>query len=249
MALNLDNLSDRDRDAVVEPLTTAAFHLHNLFFQSNTLSGYAFFDVSGKIMNKFADRYEDVNNGLEGLQMRTPKDPQEPLHAVRVAPNHLWGRAIDPLELAPLHKRIVEFTKQTAAILGVTSFTRLGLRGEYYAPADLSSPEVRALAAAIVGPSLQGDVGDLRNSIEFDVWFKGSTSQLGQRVSMKTIKITRPARDPGDYPLDGIVLDVDIFDDNKSPITEMDRFLSAAGHQRDDIFKTTLARVLSEIKR
>lgn len=188
------------------------FLLHNLYFQANTIHGYRFFDDSGRILNSFADFYEEVGNGLDGVKLSLPKPDSNMPWAIRVDSQRIWFQYLNPDSLQESLRQIVGLVRDIARILEVQRHSRLGLRCEYYFPTPRDSVLTQQLGRTFVGELLASELDLAPNDSEFQVIVRGNVKGTNATVNIRSARVTEAPKNAGDFEEDCIIVDIDAFE-------------------------------------
>ncbi len=217
--------------------------LRKAFVQANTIKGYRYLDLSGVVLNKIGERYNQGGIDPDGCLLTDPKDSKDP-RSIRFTANRIWLH-YEPIEsLAHVIDTAPEWIESIAKEFLVTRFSRLGLRVEYFAPcADIvrASAELSKKISGDIFQSAISEVGDRDDAdVEYRVRVPLDNLTVGIRVA--TQKIARPPQTALDYPSDGLVFDMDIYRKRKPPDgiprAETRGFLKAASDKASDLLGT-----------
>jgi hypothetical protein len=212
---------------------SSPFSLINVFVQANTIKGNRYIDDAGKILNKYAEDYTDKEVGLSGLLLGRPKNSEKLPYNIRVDLVRIWMQFHSPSEVSQTLPKASEIVREISDIIGVTHFSRLGLRAVYFLPISLEHPVIRKFADMALGTSMRNEMNRMGGELQFETTIRGTSRDLSLLIGARTIKVPDEPK-PGDFPTDGVAFDVDAYDTGVLDVARMRRFLLTA---RDAIEK------------
>ncbi|HZU11773.1 MAG TPA: hypothetical protein VFB58_02960 [Chloroflexota bacterium] len=102
----------------------------SVFFQANTVKGYRFWDEAGLLANKYVERFRRIDYGSipHTLTCAVPADPADWLTELRVSPHSIWLSYRAHVPWVTVRQETSGQVDWIARAIGVTQFSRLGLR-------------------------------------------------------------------------------------------------------------------------
>lgn len=211
--------------------------LFKVFVQANTIKGWRYLDDAGRIMNEFADQFDDMNVGLQGLVM---KSPGAVVDEARVSPRDMWIGFAKPATVQYVQDQANRFIASVSDIIGVESYSRMGVRFQYIREvADLASA-LPHLATSVLGPELLNigqSVKAFDGTIEVAV-----PGDLHARVQITPVRTVDPTADPA-LPAQGLMVDADVSRSATMNRTEARRVLQAAVAWAEEDMRALAERV------
>lgn len=205
-----------------ESNATASIVLVKAFVQANTLKGWRYLDLAGSVMNHYTDTFVDMNVGLQGLGMRNPAAVMD---EARVTPHEIWVGFTRPATLGFVTDKSWNFIATVAEMLGIQTFSRLGLRLQYVLgdPADARSI---ARAAGLIFGGLWTGLGDPES---FGAMMQVRAGQdLSAAIRIDPVKLAEGAKEDAALPKDGFNFDADVFRTGTLQVISLRPFLRAA---------------------
>ncbi len=199
-----------------------------MYFQATTKHGFRFYDESGKILNKYVEDFDEYANGMDGIRLARPKSSKGKPHAIRVDSQRIWLQFLAPASLSEAGSLILPFIRDISKILGVEEYSRFGLRVEYYASAQLNTPEIADIARKALGSAFHSDLDAIQERVEFVASYRGMSKGLGTIVIFRSMRITRPPKELADYPADGLLFDVDSYVNDVDGLSGLPQFIGTA---------------------
>jgi hypothetical protein len=207
--------------------------LHQAFVQARLVKGYRFLDLSGVVLNRIGELYEEMNISPGGgilSKRRNPKDP----YAIRFSADVIWLHYAPVGSLEYLVDTASEWVNSIARDIEVKDFQSLGLRSQYFVRSRDIIKSSTLLGKRISGEMLQGVIADVSEARDVGVEYvvRVPIKKFIGVVRANTIRILREAGEPVEYPSDGLCFDVDIYwrrkEPNLIPRAETKGFIRAA---------------------
>jgi len=192
--------------------------LHQAFVQARLAKGYRFLDLSGIVLNRLGELYEEINISPAGGVLSKRRNSKDP-YAVRFSTEVIWLRYVPLESLEYVVDTASDWINSIARDIEVKNFKTLGLRSQYFVKSTHIIKSATLLAKRISGEALQSiitDVGESRDvGIEYVV--RVPINKFIAVVRANAIRILRVAEESIDYPSDGLCFDVDIYWQRKEP--------------------------------
>jgi hypothetical protein len=207
------------------------FEIHAVYIQVNTVKGNRYLDDAGKIMNRYSEDYEETNVDLRGLRFSTPRDSESLLpYQLTVDSSKIWMTYSHPARILTQATQILSIVRDISQEIGVSSYSRLGLRVQYFWPLELESPLISTFASRSLGESLQPRLQQMSGPIEFITQVRGQEAGTGltSMVRVQTVRIARPPANLAEFSENGVMFDVDVVSDTVSRIDALRPFLGSA---------------------
>jgi hypothetical protein len=226
--------------------------LHQAFVQARLAKGYRFLDLSGIVLNRLGELYEEINIGPGGGVLSKRKNPRDP-YAIQFSPDVIWLRYAPLESLEYLVDTANEWISSIARDIEVKNFQTLGLRSQHFVKSADIIKSSTLLAKRIFCDPLQGiiaDVGEARDA-GFRYMVRVPAGKFVAVVRMNTVRILRAAVEPFDYPSDGLCFDVDIYwrrkEPNLIPRAETKDFLRSAADQTYDLLAKIGYKLMEDV--
>ena len=226
-----------------ESAATPRWELKTAFAQGNFYKGYRYLDLAGVVLNRVGEEFRDRVVGADGTTLLTRLDSQPP-RAVRFSTESVWLHFLPIDSLATIRTTASQWIQSIAKDLEVTEFTRVGVRAQFFLPREdiVSAANVlRRMIPFSLKDSGEMKVPDRPDDAEFLCSTRFSVGRDVVRVAIQTIHITRPAENPGDYPGDGLLLDIDAY--RRTPDTPRLRRGDVTG-----VIGTEVGRILAALQ-
>jgi len=194
-----------------------------VFFQADTVKGYRFWDETGLIANKYADRFQIINYGnVQGtLTCAAPRDHGDHLTELRISPYNIWLAYGPRVSWVTVRQETAKEVDWIARAIGVTQFSRLGLRTSLLWPGDDQDQITDLLITRILHTEEKhwSTLGNVTGG-NFILFF--TSSRLAGRLEISPVmnvrreeRVTLPGQDvtlppAGVEPLPDFALNVDI---------------------------------------
>lgn len=214
------------------------WQLHTAYVQANTIKGYRYLDLSGVVLNRIGEHYNEVGIDLSGGTLSKPKDDLLP-RAIRFSSGHIWLHYSEPESLAQVVDSAPEWIRGIAENLEVTKFSRLGLRIVYFLPSKDWHEDTQGLAQ-IVSPDFLGSKIGPVDDVEDVSFGYGVRIQSGDLIVHLQLGAVRPAGDVGSsvYSAPGLIFDIDLYERGKKgeglPRRRTNGFIDLASSQASD---------------
>jgi hypothetical protein len=211
------------KGVVVKPgrrhIVVAGTTLTGAFCQVDTVRGYRYLDVAGKVMNQYGARFREMTVGLDGLRMWGSDDS---FVEARASVKQLVAAFTLPPTFDLLEQEMNGYMRDVTGIFEVDHATRLGYRLQFVWPLDHDRTKDRQelLANIMHVRALAGehDVGSFNVAVRFE------ESDYGISLSIATVSRTDTKTSPSDattdllteLPLSGVLFDVDFSSQGKA---------------------------------
>lgn len=204
--------------------------LSDSYVQANLVDGHGYLDVRGSLVRKFADQFEnwsELDEDGSTLHFQTLVDPESPIQEVKIGDQKIWLHFRAGAAVAAIRNEAGRVLEAAGAIMGVTTFSRQGLRLQYLYPAPDVPATVRMLRAHLLPPSLGLDALGEVGGLFFQILVGAEQMKVnlilasGSRVRTHVIRQVGVAPDlelpPKDALPDVFVLaDLDLFDERQT---------------------------------
>lgn len=192
--------------------------LHQVFVQANLIKGYRYLDLSGVVLNRIADLYKEFSIDPNGALLKTPKDVKDP-HALRFSVDRIWVQYAPIKSLKYVIDTAPEWIEGISKDIGVSRFNRLGLRAQYFMPCKNIIKSSTILSKKISGDIFQDMLADVDDKEDADLNYRVRIpiKDFIALIRVSIVRIERDAREPGDFPSDGFIYDMDIYRRRTSP--------------------------------
>jgi hypothetical protein len=233
----------------------AAWELRQAYVQTNTVKGYRYFDLSGKVLNLIAEGYEDVGTDGGGTYLRQRKNSDD-LYAIRFSWDRIWLHYAPIDSLGHAVTTAPEWIESIGRTLEVSRFERVGFRAEYYYPCEDIIKGSSALARSVSAERLREVVAEPldRRDANVEYGIRVRSGRFEATVRARVIKIVREPTGPLDYPGDGIAFDVDAYRRAESrgdtfgiPRGETGRYLAEAARAIGSLLENQGYDILQEV--
>lgn len=185
--------------------------LHSTFVQANLINGFRYLDLSGKVLNRIRNEYLELQFVAPvGTGLFLPKKVGEP-YAIRFGADRIWLQYAPIESLDHVVANAPPIIRTIAEDIEVTQFDRLGMRAVYFVPCDDLLEATSSLKLNVVGGAFTSFLTkDPRKEARFQAIVPFSFKEHEIIIRLQGIDIVRPARQPGDYPSQGLLFDVDV---------------------------------------
>ena len=116
----------------------------------------------------------------------------------------------------------------------------------FFAPTDTNSDRVTELAKRAAGIPFQQDIDAITDGLEFSVQIKGRLRHLSTSLSARSVVLQRPPRRRGDFPQNGLIVDIDSYETSEKTLNDVRIFIGQAKSNIDDVMGTTVTLWLGE---
>lgn len=185
------------------------------FFQANTIKGGRYLDDSGKIINEYVEAYKDLSVGLNGLRLGQSNNADMPDEIV-VDINRVWLACYGQGCIKKIKESAEMITKTISRHIGVDLYSRLGLRVYYYKSMDDIRSYMRGLYSRLATPELQTVTGPTDKVLEMISCVRFMNPPFSIRLNIQPITILRPPEKTTDFVGNGVVIDIDVYEDKDS---------------------------------
>ena len=184
------------------------------FFQANTVKGARYIDDAGKIINDYADTYEDITVGVEGLRIAKPKEDDMP-DEISVDMNRVWIACYGEGSIKKVKESAGKITKSVSRHIGVDSYRRLGFRVQYFKNTANVKEYIQQLYSRIVATELQTIV-PAKMVLETISRIRFSDKPFSILLGIQPLVNVKPPEKKSDYVSDGVIIDVDVSENRDS---------------------------------
>jgi len=157
-----------------------------VFVQANTVQGFRFWDETGVLANRFAERFRSVTYA-DALRCVQPLDPLDPLLELRITTHSIWLAFRPGVSWTTVRQEASSLVEWIARGIHVTQLSRIGLRVTVLWGGNESEQVNQAyrdhiIQAQSVGWTELGEFGggELVIQLQFD--------HITARVSVSTVK-------------------------------------------------------------
>lgn len=228
------------------------FGLHAVFVQANTIAGYRYLDLSGIVLNRIGDHYEEFTIDPGGCVLRKAKNPRDP-YAIRFAVDKIWLQ-YSPIEsLTHVVDTAHEWIEAIAKDIEVTRFNRLAVRSQFFAPCKdviRASAELSKRVSSNVFQEMIAEVED-PDDVGAQYMIRVPIKQFVAIIQATVVKKPKDYHEPTDFRSDGLVFDIDIYRRRKLPEglprSETRSFLQSASDQTSELLER-VGRTLLEVE-
>jgi len=186
--------------------------LHQAFIQARLVHGYRFLDLSGAVLNRIGDFYEEKGIDPGGGLLRGRRDIRDP-YSIRFSPENIWLQYAPVESLEYVIDTAPEWITSIARDIEVKSFRTLGFRTLYFITSENIIKSSARLARKFSGDILREvitEVGKERD-VGFSYMVRIPVKQYIAVIRINSVRIVRPAIETIDYPSHGSIFDVDIY--------------------------------------
>lgn len=194
---------------------TELWEEHSSFFQANTIKGARYLDDAGKIINDYAGDFHDFSVGLNGLRFAKPKKEDLPDEIV-VDVNRIWIASYGQGCIKKIRESAEAITKAVSRHIGVDSYSRLGFRIYYFRVMKDVKSYTQEVCSKIIASELQTLVGPADKVLEIISRVRFQKPPFYIRLGVQPVTIVRPPERISEFPGDGVVIDIDVYEDNYS---------------------------------
>ncbi len=203
--------------------------IYGAYLQVNLVDGYGFLDSRGALWRQFGSSFGQVTEGIDEtgpiMQFSQPTDSAQPVLELRLSVRTVWMQfrpGVDRVEVRQEGARVVD---RACALIGATRFSRLGLRLQAVLETEDVERAVGTIRRALIAPVAWEELGR--------VTFASATVQVASERFKATLDV-RPVRrvqahvitqaggmrlpplPEDDLPSVGMLVDVDVYDDDES---------------------------------
>ena len=227
------------------------WNLHTAFVQANTIKGYRYLDLSGVVLNRVAEHYENFTVEPAGCALRNPKNENDPF-AIRFGPDRIWLQYISLDSLQLVVDTAPEWINGIATDIEVTQFSRLALRVRFFTSSDRIVEATARLFRGITSGSLHGMIAEVKDKKDVRAAYgiRVPIDDLIADIHIVSMTTARPAQSPEEYPSDGFIFDVDLYRRAEAPDViprrETARFLESANRHVYDLLEKVGYKLLEE---
>ena len=197
----------------------------NAYFQANLLKGWRYLDDAGKIANRWLDQFTETTVGIDGLILR---NPDATLRELRVSVDRIWLAFSAPDTIRLVCDQSAKICTEISDIIDVGAYKRLGIRLEYlHAMSDIEACQ-RLVNSNLVPDSFQNSLKatglDLHSA---EVSMNLHDSKLKVTLSIRPARRVRKPSKPDKLPDIGVMLDVDLYQDEQTDKAKILTFVRA----------------------
>jgi len=197
---------------MVEKKDLNTWNLHQVFVQSGLVKGYRYLDLSGVVLNRIGDLYEEIGIDPAGGVLKKRKNIRDP-YAIRFSTEAIWLQYAPIESLEYVVDTAHEWINSIAKDIEVRNFRTLGVRSHYFVASTNIIKSSTLLARKISGDILQDTITDVSEprDVGLNYMVRVPVKNFIAVVRAQTIRVVREAIEPVDYPSDGLLFDVDIY--------------------------------------
>ncbi len=207
--------------------------LHRAFVQARLVQGYRYLDLSGVVLNRLGDFYEEISIDPSGGLLHKRKDIRDP-YSIRFSPENIWLQYAPVESLEYVVDTAPEWINSIARDIEVKNFRILGFRAQYFIISKNIIKTSARLARKFSGDILREvitEVGEERDT-GFSYMVRIPVKNYITVIRIESLRITRPAVETTDYPGHGSIFDVDVYwrreGSNPIPRAETKGFLKSS---------------------
>jgi hypothetical protein len=186
--------------------------LHSVFIQANTLSGYRYLDLSGVVLNRIAELYNEFSVDPSGCLLKKPKNPKNP-YSIRFSPDRMWLCYAPVESLTYVLDTASEWIESIAKDIEVSRFSRFGLRSLYFTPRENMCKSAALLSKKLSSDVFRKLVVELEDpsDVLIDYSIRIPLKQYIAGIHVTAVKVLRPPIEPTEFLSDGLLFDLDIY--------------------------------------
>ena len=220
----------------------AEARLVKAFCQVNTVKGWRYLDDAGKVMNHFADEFEEMKVGLNGLLLNKPGAI---IDEARVTAKDIWIGFTRPATGTYVGDQAWRYVQTVANIIGVESVSRVGVRLQYLLPTAIAQDQMAAIARTLVGGpvlSIPGAPTSTEVSLELQL-------ERGLQVTLRfqPVKLRPSEVLVENLPTEGLMFDSDVSRSGTINLAEARVAIRQAIAWSEDNVPAMVQRVATEI--
>lgn len=197
---------------MVDENSSHKWNLHQVFVQANTIKGYRYLDLSGVVLNRISNLYEEFGIDPGGCLLQYPKDAKNP-YAIRFSPDRIWLHYVPIESLAYVVDTAPEWISSIAKDIEVSRFSRLGLRSEFFLPCTNIAKASTFLTKRVSSEIIASRVNQIEDRLDVatECHFRLRVANFITAIRLRIVKIIREPTTPRDYDSDGLIFDVDVY--------------------------------------
>ncbi len=194
------------------------------FFQASLIKGGRYLDDAGKILNDYLADYDDGTVGLEGLRLAEPKKDGIP-DEIRVDTNRIWIACYGEDCIRRMIENAATITGGISQHIGVDSYGRLGLRVYHFKLIDNLPAYCQKLHLRTTTSEVQTLIGSSDNLKSMTLRTRFLRKPFTILLGIEPIVVVRVPKRISDWPGDGMVIDIDVVENNESSTRKLSRSL------------------------
>jgi len=201
---------------------TAFWQENRAFFQANLVKGGRYLDDAGKIINDYADEYQDTSVGVEGLRFAEPTKDDIP-DEIAVNVSRIWIACYGEDCIERITETTGPIVRKISEHIGVDEYRRLGLRVYYFKPIEDPIPYFKQLYLTTTSREFQTLVGSSDRVSEMHLTAKYESKPFSVKIELHPIRIQREAKTKSEFTSSGAIIDIDVVEGKESSSRALNR--------------------------
>lgn len=201
--------------------------LLNTFTQANTIRGWRYLDRTGVLLNRYEAEFREKQVGPDGT---TLTNPAAQVRQMVVSWERVWVHVEEPDTLTFAADQSWKLIQEACKTFEVTSLSRVGIRMQHAVPAkDLATligqvsertftPGVAELVRTGGGTPDEAPADPHRSAFTLSLPLR--SGKLRFRLQLLPVVFSRETPKTRDLPADGLVLDVDAYQEGELSLVQ-----------------------------
>jgi hypothetical protein len=219
---------------MTEPSGISTWRLRSAVVQANTIAGWRYLDLSGMVINRLSNTYEQVQVTTDGTILTESKIPEAP-NNVQFTPQRIVLRYIPLESLQRVKDTAYDLVRSIAEDIDVARFNRLGFRCQYFIPTNNFEQVSRSYLTKLRSSILAALPHPEDESSVFEFRFPFQSEDFKVILRLSAVQRGRPHQQAEEYPSDGIVFDADVYQRGEFRRTDASRFVSNASDRAESL--------------